>query len=85
LEVVELLIEKNANMAVMAKDGLTVLHHAIQNKKLEVVKLLIETHGELVSLKRRDGPSALEFAESQGTPDIHWLVSNYLAVERASC
>jgi ankyrin repeat protein len=56
--------------------GSTVLDYAAISGHLEVVKVLLDVHGDLVPLKAKYGRGALEFAELRGYDEICVLLSN---------
>jgi ankyrin repeat protein len=70
-----LLIDKKANIHATDSRGWTELHLAAQSGHLEVVKMLIDVHRDLVPLKDIYARSALDYAESMGYDEIRLLLS----------
>jgi ankyrin repeat protein len=55
-----LINQKNVNVNIKGEDGYTILHHACINKlPLDIVKVLIETHGADVNAQNDDGSTPI--------------------------
>ncbi len=61
IELIQLLIEKNANLDLTNKTGVTALMLAIQFKKIEIIKILLQ-HKANKLLKDNEGKTAFEYA-----------------------
>lgn len=61
IELVQLLIEKNANLDLTNKTGVTALMLATQFKKIEIIKILLQ-HKANKLLKDNEGKTAFEYA-----------------------
>jgi|GEM_PF-3013845 len=70
LEVVEFILKHGGKINEYDGDGNAPLHHAVQNKKLKIVKLLVE-HGANINLARdEEGETPLDLAEEAKLPEI---------------
>jgi len=77
-EVMELLIEKGANVNHQSKDGYTPLMEAVIGKNPSCVAALIQA-GANVTLQSKDGFSALRLAKSLGLKQCEILIQKALA------
>ncbi len=70
-EIVELLLEKGANVNAVGQGGSTVLHHAVsaKNCQVEIVKTLIEKGGD-VNVADEGGYTPLHCAAFNGHKEI---------------
>lgn len=66
---VQLLLEKEADVAVVSKHGRTPLHLASQNGQLKVVQLLLEKEADVAS-KDQAGVTPLHVASSNGYLEV---------------
>lgn len=81
-EIVQLLLENDANVNVRDKDGNTCLHHACKcwnnpcynTNHFETVKLLVKYDKQLVSAENNKKKSLLHFASSQN----HFIIYEFL-------
>jgi len=69
-DVVHVLLESQANIAVVDNYGRTVLHHSASNGRLDLVELFLEAHEELLSKRDKDGFTALHCAVQRGQLNI---------------
>lgn len=72
---IKLLIEKNANLDLTNKTGVTALMLATQFKKIEIIKILLQ-HKANKLLKDNDGKTAFEYAVNTNDDTIIQLLKN---------
>lgn len=75
VELIQLLIDKNANLDVTSKTGVTALMLATQFKNVEIVKILLQ-HKANKLLKDDDGKTAFEYAVNTNDDTIIQLLKN---------
>lgn len=72
-ELIQLLIEKNANLDLTSKTGVTALMLAIQFKNIEIIKILLHNKANLF-LKDNEGKTAFEYAVNTNDEKIIQLL-----------
>ena len=72
-ELIQLLIEKNANLDLTSKTGVTALMLAIQFKNIEIIKILLHNKANLL-LKDNEGKTAFEYAVNTNDEKIIQLL-----------
>lgn len=72
-ELIQLLIEKNANLDLKSKTGVTALMLAIQFKNIEIIKILLHNKANLF-LKDNEGKTAFEYAVNTNDEKIIQLL-----------
>lgn len=75
VELVNLLIAKNANLNLTSKSGVTALMLAVQFKKIEIIKILLQHKADKL-LKDNDGKTAFEYAVNTNDDTIIQLLKN---------
>jgi ankyrin repeat protein len=77
LELINLLLNKNANINPSNANGVNALMLAIQFKRTEIIKIFLEKNPNL-ALKDNDGKTAFEYATNTNDQDIIKLLKNYI-------
>jgi ankyrin repeat protein len=73
-EVLEVFINRGANLTLQAKDGSTLLHHAVRSGNLDLVMNILDLKPE-IEIRDNHNKSALHYAiESNSVPIIHQLI-----------
>ena len=76
LELVKHLIPRGCDVYDKHSDGLTVLHHACQNGKLELVQYLVDNHPDMLTIRDKTGKSPFLETGFSGSVDIlKYLIS----------
>ncbi|WP_329806671.1 ankyrin repeat domain-containing protein [Flavobacterium facile] len=74
-ELIQLLIDKKANLDATSRTGVTALMLAIQFKNIEVIKLLLQHNADKL-LKDKEGRTAFEYAVNTKNDAIIQLLKN---------
>jgi len=74
LDMVQLLLNKNANINATNKDGDTPLHIAVENENLDMIPLLLEK-GANVNAENKDGYTPLHIADEDENLDMIQLLN----------
>ncbi|XP_065343666.1 uncharacterized protein LOC135941846 [Cloeon dipterum] len=80
LDVVQMLVERGADLTLKDSDGMNVMHHAL--KDLETVKFLHNLNKGLVTEITKNGSTCFHLAVIRGSPEvIRWLVDEGIEVD----
>ncbi|KAL5590166.1 hypothetical protein FOBRF1_013723 [Fusarium oxysporum] len=83
LEVVNLLLDRDADIRLTDEEGQTALHHAAGNGSLEIVKRLYDKYRGLLRVNNKEGQTALHYAARRGHVEIaEFLIAEGIDVNR---
>ena len=77
LELINLLLNNNANINLSNANGVNALMLAIQFKRTEIIKIFLEKNPNL-ALKDNDGKTAFEYATNTSDQEIIKLLKKYI-------
>jgi ankyrin repeat protein len=75
IEIIEMLLSRNAVTNIADVNGTTAMHYAVLFKNYEAIKLLIDANADL-EIKDRRGQSALDYAVLQNDKKLNNLLKN---------
>jgi len=84
IEIVEMLLNRGANVNAANQCGITLLHSAVKRKKMEIIELLLKK-GAYVNARDSDSVTPLHLAVENGSEEIVKLLLKHGAYVNSPC